>query len=85
MPSKSSEYCLLTSIFTTNSNQANLQMIERMGIYPGQTIRKKRHTLRAVAQMVIVTIRMRRRKEAWEVNKEMQTKLAKTLERRRRI
>ena len=60
-------------------------MIERMGIYPGQTIRKKRHTLRAVAQMVIVTIRMRRRKEAWEVNKEMQTKLAKTLERRRRI
>ena len=59
-------------------------MIERMGIYPDRTIREKRPTLRAVMQMVIATIRMRRRKEAWEVNKEMQMQLAKTLERQRR-
>ena len=75
---------LKTLTNTTNSNQANLQMIEHMGIYPDRTIREKRPTLRAVAQMVIATIRMRRRKEAWEVNKEMQTQLAKTLERQRR-
>lgn len=58
-------------------------MIEQMGIYPDRTIREKRPTLRAAAHMVIAAIRMRKKKEVWEVNKEIQAQLAKTLEKQR--
>lgn len=59
-------------------------MIEQMGIYPDRTIREKRPTLRAVAKAVMAAIRINKRKEGWEINKEMQVQLAKTLEKQRR-
>jgi len=59
-------------------------MIEQMGIYPDRTVREKRPTLRAVAKAVVAAIRIKKRKDGWEVNKEMQAQLAKTLEKQRR-
>lgn len=59
-------------------------MIEQMGIYPDRRIREKRPTLRSVAHAIIATVRIKNRKDSWEVNKEMHVSLTKTLEKQRR-
>ena len=59
-------------------------MIEQMGIYPDKSIREKRPTLKAVANTVIAALRMKKRKEIWEVNKDMNIQLALVLERQRK-
>jgi len=41
------------------SNEANMQLIEQMGIFPDRYIREKRPALRSVVHTVIATIRMR--------------------------
>ncbi|RPB25465.1 hypothetical protein L211DRAFT_836189 [Terfezia boudieri ATCC MYA-4762] len=68
----------------SSCNEANLQMIEQMGIFPDRTIREKRPTLRAVAKAVMAAIRIKKRKQGWDTNKEMQVQLTKTLEKQRR-
>lgn len=59
-------------------------MIEQMGIYPDRTIREKRPTLKAILNVVIAMVRMRNKKQAWEVNKEMNVQLTMALERQRK-
>lgn len=41
------------------SNEANMQLIEQMGIFPDRYIREKRPALRSVVHTVIAAIRMR--------------------------
>lgn len=41
------------------SNEANMQLIEQMGIFPDRYIREKRPALRSVVHTIIAAIRMR--------------------------
>jgi hypothetical protein len=63
-----------------NSNAADLQLLETIGITPDATIREKRPTLRTVGFAVIASLRMQKMREAWAGNKKVQDALIKKFE-----
>lgn len=75
------ERSLLTVL---NSNQADLLLLETIGINPDITIREKRPTLRTAGFAVIAAIRMQKMKKAWEGNRRVQEQLLRKLEQGRR-
>ena len=67
-----------------HSNEANMQLIEQMGIFPDRYVRDRRPALRSVVQAIIATIRMQKFKDSWAVNKELRSAVARSLEVMRR-
>ena len=66
------------------SNQADLRLIEEMGITPDVSFRRKKHSLRTVGVAVVACVRMRRLREAWAGNQKLQESLLRKLEGMRR-
>jgi hypothetical protein len=64
----------------SNSNAADLRLLEDIGITPDATIREKRPTLRTVGFAVIASLRMQKMREAWAGNKKLQDALIKKFE-----
>ena len=67
-------------LIKTNSNQADLRLLEEMGITPDISFRGKKHTLRTVGLAVVATVRMQKMQKAWAVNKDLHESLLKKLE-----
>lgn len=66
------------------SNQADLRLLEEMGITPDRSFREKRHSLRTVGLAVIAMARMQKLKTAWASNKQVHESLVQKLEGMRR-
>jgi len=66
-----------------HSNEANMQLVEQMGIFPDRYVREKRPALRSVIQAVIATIRMRNFRETWAISKEVRSQVARSVELKR--
>jgi hypothetical protein len=62
------------------SNEANMRLIEQMGIYPDRYVRERRPALRSVIQAVIATIRMQKFRQTWAVSKELRSEVARSVE-----
>ncbi|KAG5519753.1 hypothetical protein PMAC_000026 [Pneumocystis sp. 'macacae'] len=60
-------------------NQANLRLIEKMGIYPDRSIQKNRITLKVVILVVIIIERMKRLSMEWSKQIKIKEKLSKSL------
>ncbi|QIX00600.1 hypothetical protein AMS68_006117 [Peltaster fructicola] len=61
-------------------NQADLRLLEEMGITPDQTFRQRKPSLRTLGLTVLATIRMQKMSAAWAENKRTQETLVKKLE-----
>ncbi|KAK9466198.1 microtubule associated-domain-containing protein [Lipomyces arxii] len=60
-------------------NQANLYMLEQMGIYPEKKHRDKRPTLKVVGHMIIAAIRLRNMKNEAAAQQKLRLTLAKSI------
>ncbi|CCJ31274.1 unnamed protein product [Pneumocystis jirovecii] len=61
------------------SNQANLRLIEKMGIYPDRSIQQNRITLKVVILVVIIIERMKKLSVEWSKQTKIKEKLFKSL------
>ncbi|CCG82482.1 putative Spindle-pole body protein [Taphrina deformans PYCC 5710] len=50
-------------------NQANLNIIQQIGIYPDETFRTRRTTFKNAVHVVMATVRMRKAAEAWSIER----------------
>lgn len=64
-------------------NELNLAIIQQIGIYPDNSYRARRLTLKTVGQAVIATIRMKNRARVWAVEKVEKSKIERALRNRR--
>lgn len=62
------------------SNQADLSILEEMGITPDMAVRERRPTLKSAVIAVIAAGRMKKMQQAWAVNKKVHETLMKKLE-----
>ncbi|KTW31676.1 uncharacterized protein T551_00937 [Pneumocystis jirovecii RU7] len=60
-------------------NQANLRLIEKMGIYPDRSIQQNRITLKVVILVVIIIERMKKLSVEWSKQTKIKEKLFKSL------
>ncbi|KAF2765558.1 hypothetical protein EJ03DRAFT_299853 [Teratosphaeria nubilosa] len=65
-------------------NQADLRLLEEMGITPDVSFRERRHSLKTVGLMVMGVVRMRRLMESWAGSRRLQESLLRKLEGMRR-
>ncbi|KAK3079387.1 hypothetical protein LTS18_004985 [Coniosporium uncinatum] len=65
-------------------NQADLRMLEDMGITPDQSFREKRHSLKSVGLVVVAGLRMTRMSGEWAASRKLHESLMKRLESMRR-
>ncbi|KAK9473994.1 uncharacterized protein V1510DRAFT_406396 [Dipodascopsis tothii] len=63
-------------------NEANLMILQQIGIYPARD-RSKRPTFRAVATMVLAVVRARRRRDDWDVHVQAKAQLQRSYQRLR--
>jgi hypothetical protein len=64
----------------SNSNAADLHLLETIGITPDATIREKKPSLRTLGFAVIASLRMQKMREAWAGNKKVQDALVRKFE-----
>lgn len=65
---------------TQNSNKADLQMLQQMGISPDRTIIEKRPTLRVVALMVMASLKMKKGAKEWAKSRKVHDRLVERVE-----
>jgi hypothetical protein len=70
----------LTLTDNTYSNQADLKLLEDMGITPSRSIRERRPSIKTVGLMVIFLARVRKFARVWGEKKKVQEQLALKLE-----
>ena len=63
-----------------HSNQADLHLLEEMGITPDRSFRERRPTIKTVGLMIIFTTRMKRLAGAWSEKKKVQEQLVRKLD-----
>ena len=63
-----------------NSNQADLNLLEEMGITPDRSFRQKKHSLRTVGFTVVACLRMQKLQQSWAGSKQLQETLLKKLD-----
>lgn len=66
------------------SNQANLHMLQQVGIYPEKKFSNKRPSFKAVGQMLIASIRMRKLGEGRADQQRAKAMLSRSLDEVRR-
>lgn len=62
------------------SNQADLALLQEMGISPDMSVHEKRPSLRTVGLTVLATVRMQRMQREWAGSKRVQESLVRKLE-----
>jgi len=69
----------------SDSNQADLKLLEDMGITPNASIRARRPTLKTVGLMVMFMTRTKKVAEEWKEKRKMMEQLAMKVEGMRRM
>ena len=67
-----------------NSNRADLEILEEMGIKPVLKVKGKKRSLRAVGLMIVATVKMKKLQEDWAAQKKIKASLVKKVEQMRR-
>ena len=67
-----------------SSNQANLRILEDIGVTPDQSFHDRRPTLKTAALAVRAVIRMKRMQQDWAANEKVHEALIKKLQQTRR-
>jgi len=78
----STPYLTMWSIANTatHSNQADLKLLEEMGITPDVTVREKRPSLKTAGLAVMACVRMQRMQQAWAGHQKVQESLLRKLD-----
>ena len=75
--------CSRAHAYFWDSNKADLQLLQEMGVTPDVSVREKKVSLKTVMLGVLAMVKMRRRAEGWQESKALQEVLVRQMKKQR--